>query len=307
MSSLLRATTLTRRFSITPLPFLNFPTQADCQLYHVCSPVGDGVFTKFDFLCPNGTIFNQVSVLTHPSSSFARQSSSATGGSMLTAAKRTSSTTWTLRWRRRMLSGRLRGRRLGKGGKRERGSSWRRSRLRASGMEEMFQHPLEKLQSSRSSRQAPTEGQSQEEGFKANRGAETSRLAKASQEGKDWVSKSHQAQKEDKRVSLQPNNTKAVLAVFLSHQSLHWKSQSSCQLVQNQQQKAFQPQQDNPRLSGSKISSKQHRNRVVNTQTPERERNRSQLVDLSQKAQPSPDQDQQRKLETVFLCQRTNH
>jgi hypothetical protein len=34
--------------------------EADCQLYHVCSPVGEGIFTKFDFLCPNGTIFNQV-------------------------------------------------------------------------------------------------------------------------------------------------------------------------------------------------------------------------------------------------------
>lgn len=33
--------------------------EADCQLYHVCSLVGEGIYTKFDFLCPNGTIFNQ--------------------------------------------------------------------------------------------------------------------------------------------------------------------------------------------------------------------------------------------------------
>ena len=33
--------------------------EADCQLYHVCSDIGDGLYSKFDFLCPNGTIFNQ--------------------------------------------------------------------------------------------------------------------------------------------------------------------------------------------------------------------------------------------------------
>ena len=33
--------------------------EADCQVYHVCSDIGDGLFSKFDFLCPNGTIFNQ--------------------------------------------------------------------------------------------------------------------------------------------------------------------------------------------------------------------------------------------------------
>ena len=33
--------------------------EADCQLYHVCSDSGDGIYVKFDFLCPNGTIFNQ--------------------------------------------------------------------------------------------------------------------------------------------------------------------------------------------------------------------------------------------------------
>ena len=33
--------------------------EADCQSYHVCSDSGDGIFVKFDFLCPNGTIFNQ--------------------------------------------------------------------------------------------------------------------------------------------------------------------------------------------------------------------------------------------------------
>merc|ERR1711892_572324 len=33
--------------------------EGDCQLYHVCSDIGDGLFSKFDFLCPNGTIFNQ--------------------------------------------------------------------------------------------------------------------------------------------------------------------------------------------------------------------------------------------------------
>ena len=35
--------------------------EADCQLYHVCSDGGDGIYTKFDFLCPNGTLFNQAS------------------------------------------------------------------------------------------------------------------------------------------------------------------------------------------------------------------------------------------------------
>ena len=33
--------------------------EADCQSYHVCSDSGDGIMVKFDFLCPNGTIFNQ--------------------------------------------------------------------------------------------------------------------------------------------------------------------------------------------------------------------------------------------------------
>merc|ERR1711910_24397 len=33
--------------------------EADCQLYHVCSDSGDGKYVKFDFLCPNGTVFNQ--------------------------------------------------------------------------------------------------------------------------------------------------------------------------------------------------------------------------------------------------------
>jgi len=33
--------------------------EADCQLYHVCSDSGDGIFVTYDFLCPNGTIFNQ--------------------------------------------------------------------------------------------------------------------------------------------------------------------------------------------------------------------------------------------------------
>ena len=33
--------------------------EGDCQLYHVCSDSGDGIFVKFDFLCPNGTVFNQ--------------------------------------------------------------------------------------------------------------------------------------------------------------------------------------------------------------------------------------------------------
>ena len=28
-------------------------------MYHVCSDVGNGAYTKFDFLCPNGTVFNQ--------------------------------------------------------------------------------------------------------------------------------------------------------------------------------------------------------------------------------------------------------
>ena len=35
--------------------------EADCQLYHVCSDSGDGKYVKFDFLCPNGTVFNQES------------------------------------------------------------------------------------------------------------------------------------------------------------------------------------------------------------------------------------------------------
>ena len=33
--------------------------EADCQLYHVCSDSGDGIFVTYNFLCPNGTIFNQ--------------------------------------------------------------------------------------------------------------------------------------------------------------------------------------------------------------------------------------------------------
>jgi len=33
--------------------------EADCQSFHVCASDGRGGLTKFSFLCPNGTIFNQ--------------------------------------------------------------------------------------------------------------------------------------------------------------------------------------------------------------------------------------------------------
>ena len=33
--------------------------EADCQTFHVCANLGDGDLTKYSFLCPNGTLFNQ--------------------------------------------------------------------------------------------------------------------------------------------------------------------------------------------------------------------------------------------------------
>ena len=34
-------------------------TEGECQPFHICSSNGNGGFTKFSFLCPNGTLFNQ--------------------------------------------------------------------------------------------------------------------------------------------------------------------------------------------------------------------------------------------------------
>ena len=50
---------LLNKFSPLPLQGYYADPEADCQLYHVCSDSGDGIFVKFDFLCPNGTVFNQ--------------------------------------------------------------------------------------------------------------------------------------------------------------------------------------------------------------------------------------------------------
>ena len=33
---------------------------AQCQVFHICTTDGQGGLTKYSFLCPNGTIFNQV-------------------------------------------------------------------------------------------------------------------------------------------------------------------------------------------------------------------------------------------------------
>ena len=33
--------------------------EAECQVFHICSDDGQGGMTKYSFLCPNGTIFNQ--------------------------------------------------------------------------------------------------------------------------------------------------------------------------------------------------------------------------------------------------------
>ena len=33
-------------------------TDADCQLYHICAGPENGL-VKYDFLCPNGTLFDQ--------------------------------------------------------------------------------------------------------------------------------------------------------------------------------------------------------------------------------------------------------
>ena len=49
---------LLNKFSPLPLQGYYADPEADCQLYHVCSDSGDGIFVKFDFLCPNGTIFD---------------------------------------------------------------------------------------------------------------------------------------------------------------------------------------------------------------------------------------------------------
>merc|ERR1711881_116528 len=33
--------------------------EADCQAFHICAGDGTGALTKYSFLCPNGTLFNQ--------------------------------------------------------------------------------------------------------------------------------------------------------------------------------------------------------------------------------------------------------
>jgi len=33
--------------------------EADCQAFHICAGDGTGGLTKYSFLCPNGTLFNQ--------------------------------------------------------------------------------------------------------------------------------------------------------------------------------------------------------------------------------------------------------
>ena len=33
--------------------------EADCQAFHICAADGTGGLTKYSFLCPNGTLFNQ--------------------------------------------------------------------------------------------------------------------------------------------------------------------------------------------------------------------------------------------------------
>ena len=34
-------------------------TEAECQAFHICTDFGTGDLTKYSFLCPNGTLFNQ--------------------------------------------------------------------------------------------------------------------------------------------------------------------------------------------------------------------------------------------------------
>jgi len=34
-------------------------TEAQCQVFHICSADGEGGLAKYSFLCPNGTVFNQ--------------------------------------------------------------------------------------------------------------------------------------------------------------------------------------------------------------------------------------------------------
>ena len=34
--------------------------EAECQVFHICTADGFGGLSKYSFLCPNGTIFNQV-------------------------------------------------------------------------------------------------------------------------------------------------------------------------------------------------------------------------------------------------------
>ena len=33
--------------------------EAECQAFHICGSDGNGGLTKYSFLCPNGTIFQQ--------------------------------------------------------------------------------------------------------------------------------------------------------------------------------------------------------------------------------------------------------
>ena len=46
--------------------------EADCQPFHVCVNEG-GSLSKFSFLCPNGTLFNQVQKLLLKRFEFSRQ------------------------------------------------------------------------------------------------------------------------------------------------------------------------------------------------------------------------------------------
>ena len=33
--------------------------EAECQVFHICTQDGAGGLSKYSFLCPNGTVFNQ--------------------------------------------------------------------------------------------------------------------------------------------------------------------------------------------------------------------------------------------------------
>ena len=44
---------------IFSIPGYYADSEAECQAFHICSADGQGGLTKYSFLCPNGTIFNQ--------------------------------------------------------------------------------------------------------------------------------------------------------------------------------------------------------------------------------------------------------